>query len=65
MSSGSFSKCILCQHEPDVALGLDGLEGRELLVCGPCAQFVADMHMSLMDAFPMEQGGRSIIGQSE
>ena len=26
MSSGSFSKCILCQHEPDVALGLDGLE---------------------------------------
>ena len=54
MSSGSFSKCILCQHEPDVALGLDGLEGRELLVCGPCAQFVADMHMSLMDAFPME-----------
>ena len=57
--------CALCPRQEDVAITLEGLEGREFLVCGPCAQFVADMHMSLMDAFPMEQGERSIIGQSE
>ena len=54
MSSLSFSKCILCQHEPDVVLGLDGLEGRELPVCTDHAQYVIDMHLSLMDAFPGE-----------
>ena len=61
MNSGSFSKCILCQREPDVALSLDGLEGRELPVCTDHAQFVLDMHMSLMDAFPGEQRERPII----
>ena len=61
MKSGSFSKCILCQHEPDVAISLDGLEGREFSVFTAHAQYVIDMHLSLMDAFPGEQGEKPII----
>ena len=46
--------CILCPAESEIAIALDGLEGQEFPVCTAHAQYVIDMHLSLMDPFPRE-----------
>ena len=57
--------CILCRCQADVAIELDGLEGREFPVCAAHAQFVLDIHMPLFDAFPSRQKEVEIISVSE
>ena len=53
--------CILCQRKAEVAIELDGLEGREFPVCAAHTQFVVDIHVSLFDAFPPRQEETEII----